>query len=311
MRYHSNATTNISQRQYIKQSSKSSRDLANELKVSHVTCNKWIRADQIKDRPCRPHNIHYVLSKADERIIISIRDKTLLSIDDLLDALEPYFPNLTRSTLYRTLCRYRRNRLAKDEKSKSKQFAKYDPGFVHIDILDLPVINRKKYYCFLAVDRVTRMIFLEVYERKTKREAADFLIKCLSFFPFRIHTILTDNGRQFVMHNQTSFGKRCKSRTLFEIICQLAGIRTRTTKPYHPWTNGMAERMVRTVKEHTIRIERYGSPQELIDSIRKFEQYHNCYRKLRVIGKKTPMQLAIEWHSKKPEIFISNPTEIC
>lgn len=313
MHYHSNATTNIAQRQYIKNNKdcKSSRDLADELKVSHVTCAKWANAGQTEDKTSKPHTINYVLSKIDERIIIAVRDKALLSLDDLLEALESYLPHLKRPTLYRTLLRYNRNKLNEEQKREVKQFAKYDPGFVHIDIFDLPVIEEQKYYCFLAIDRVTRLVLLEVYPRKTKREAADFLTKCLDFFPFRIHTILTDNGRQFTMRGQTSFGKKSIGGTLFEILCDIAQITYKKTKPYHPWTNGMAERMVGVTKEHTTKLQRYKTIQELIIHITKFQHYHNRHRRLRALNRKTPVQCALEWHRKKPELFLQNPIVWC
>jgi len=309
MQYHSNAKTNVNQRQYIHESKKSSRTLAEEVKVSHVTCNKWKNAPQAKDQTSRPHTIHYALTKADERIIIAVRDKGFL-LDDILDALEPYISGLKRSNLYRTLVRYKRNKLTTGQKRETKKFATYDPGFVHIDIFDLPKIKNRKYCCFLAVDRVTRLMFLQVYARKSKFEAADFLTKCLQFFPFRIHTILTDNGRQFRMKGQTSFGEKCKSKGLFETICDIAGIKYRHTKPFHPWTNGMAEIRVKMVKAHTTKVHRYKNVQEAIADIYRFQNVYNSSRKLKVLGRKTPLDVTTEWWYKKPKIFIFDPTQM-
>ena len=39
---------------------------------------------------------------------------------------------------------------------------------------------------------------------------------------------------------------------IFDRVCKEHGILHALTKPYHPWTNGQAERMNRTVKEATV-----------------------------------------------------------
>ena len=38
-----------------------------------------------------------------------------------------------------------------------------------------------------------------VYEHKDKKAATDFLRQCLSFFPFQLDKILTDNAREFTL----------------------------------------------------------------------------------------------------------------
>ena len=45
---------------------------------------------------------------------------------------------------------------------------------------------------FVAIDRATWLAYLAVYARKNKEAAADFLSKCLAFFPFRVEKLLTD-----------------------------------------------------------------------------------------------------------------------
>jgi transposase InsO family protein len=38
---------------------------------------------------------------------------------------------------------------------------------------------------------------------------------------------------------------------IFDRVCDQHGIEHRLTKPYHPWTNGQAERMNRTIRDAT------------------------------------------------------------
>lgn len=91
--------------------------------------------------------------------------------------------------------------------------------------------------------------------------ASAFLKVLVKTVPYRIHTILTDNGVQFVDCyqgvSQTWIGH------IFGRTCQSNGIEHRLTKPYHPWTNGQAERMVRTIKEATVKSFHYASIHEL------------------------------------------------
>jgi Integrase core domain len=44
------------------------------------------------------------------------------------------------------------------------------------------------------------------------------------------------------------------SMHVFDRVCREHGIEHRLTKPYHPWTNGQAERMNRTIKDATVKV---------------------------------------------------------
>ena len=84
---------------------------------------------------------------------------------------------------------------------------------------------------------------------------ADFLRGMVAAFPYQIHTVLTDNGMAFadLPKNRNGPSRRYLGAHIFDRVCAENGIEHRLTKPYHPWTNGQAERMNRTIKEATVR----------------------------------------------------------
>ena len=80
-----------------------------------------------------------------------------------------------------------------------------------------------------------------------------FLREVVRAFPYAIHTVLTDNGVQFTPRKQDIWD----SDHIFDRICSEHDIEHRLTKPYHPWTNGQAERMNRTIKDATTKAFHY------------------------------------------------------
>ncbi len=72
----------------------------------------------------------------------------------------------------------------------------------------------------------------------------------------------------------------------------------------------MAERMVRIIKEHTIKLERYAAPEEAVISLLQFQDTHNFKCRLKVLGFKTPYQITMEWFIKELRLFIKNPNEL-
>ncbi|MDA9536892.1 transposase, partial [Bradyrhizobium sp. CCBAU 21362] len=90
--------------------------------------------------------------------------------------------------------------------------------------------------------------------RKTGRTSASaFLEALIAAVPYKIHTVLTDNGIQFTFPPRYADGPTARYTThMFDIRCQENGIEHRLTKIKHPWTNGQVERMNRTIKEATV-----------------------------------------------------------
>ena len=79
-----------------------------------------------------------MLTPEEEAIVVAFRRHTLLPLDDCLYGLQPTIPHLTRSSLHRCLERHGISRLPEMEgdKPKTKRFADYAIGYMHIDIAD-------------------------------------------------------------------------------------------------------------------------------------------------------------------------------
>ncbi len=65
-----------------------------------------------------------------------------------------------------------------------------------------------------GVVRVSKIAFVWVSESKTKEMGARFLRKALSFYPYKVHYILTDNGFEFCYDGFPRAGKQKRSSPL-------------------------------------------------------------------------------------------------
>jgi len=72
----------------------------------------------------------------------------------------------------------------------------------------------------------------------------------------------------------------------------------------------LAERMVRTTKENTVKITHYQNVSEAIQNFKRFQNYHNYSRKLKMLQKRTSYEKIIKWYEKKPELFIYHPANM-
>ena len=144
------------------------------------------------------------------------------------------------------------------DKPKKKKLRKYPIGYVHIDIAEVRA-SQGKLRLFVAIDRTSKFVYVELHERAGKMVAAQFLRNFIAILPYRIHTILTDNGVQFTNRKQdtTAF------EHIFDRVCSENEIEHRLTKIAHPWTNGQVERVNRTLKEATMKRYHYDTQDQL------------------------------------------------
>lgn len=295
---HRNAKTNRHLRQLIQTSSKSIRRLADELCLSPTTVFKWKHAGRVDNLSTRPKTIHYRLTKLEERILVKVRRHLRLPAVECVQLLKPHIPKLTPATAYRILFRYGLSVLPQPFKTVGK-FPQYLPGFFHLDLAYLPVLGGRltRKYLLVAIDRTTKLIFLMIVAGKHQQYAVRFLRALVNWCPYRIHRILTDNGREF--------GKQ------FATACLSLGIKLRRTKVKHPWTNGQAEITVKLIKQETVWVSFYRDYPHLDRELAIWLNGYNLIRPLKRLDGNTPYQALVEWQKKKPEIFlkeISNKT---
>jgi hypothetical protein len=112
--------------------------------------------------------------------------------------LQPTIPHLTRSSLHRCFQRHGISRLpdtAGDTPRRSK-FKRYPIGFFHIDIAEVRT-EEGRLYLLVAIDRTSKFAVVELHEKVTRRVAGNFLRALIAAVPYRVHTVLTDNGTHF------------------------------------------------------------------------------------------------------------------
>jgi hypothetical protein len=80
--------------------------------------------------------------------------------------------------------------------------------------------------------------------RPIRHTATDFLKAVIKAGPYKIHTVLTDDGIQFTNLSKNCIGRCARLRAhMFDILCDANSIEHRRTEPNHSWTNDQVDRM--------------------------------------------------------------------
>jgi len=101
--------------------------------------------------------------------------------------------------------------------------------------------------------------------------------------------VLTDNGMAFA---------------------DLPRNRNGPTRPYHPWTNGQAERARRTVKDATIETSHHPGLESLKAHVIAFVSARSFARHLKALRWKTPFEAVCHAWNTTPDIFKPDPRHL-
>jgi len=307
---HGSATTTEAIRRAIQNSQESLRALSKRYGINQKTVAKWKKRTSTADLPTGPKEpSSTVLSVEEEAIIVAFRRHTLLPLDDCLYALQPTIPHLTRSSLHRCLQRHSISRLPEVEgdKPQKKKFKRYPIGYFHIDIAEVQTAEGKL-YLYVAIDRTSKFAFVQVVRKTGRTSASAFLVALIKAVPYKIHTVLTDNGIQFTFPPRYADGPTARYIThMFDMRCQENGIEHRLTKVKHPWTNGQVERMNRTIKEATVKRFHYDDHAQFEAHLADFIDAYNFGRRLKTLKGLTPYEHICKVWTLEPQRFRLNP----
>ena len=305
IKLHPNATTTPKTRAYIQASACSAAELAGKLGVSETTIRRWRKRTSTADRSHRPHRLQTGFDATEEEIAVELRTRLGLSLDDILEVMRRCLrPSISRSALHRCL---QRNGVSAQPKTPRKPVQRFETdqpiGFIHIDVKYLTALDKRRSFAYVAIDRATRFVYVEVLPDRKGRTGAAFLERFLAAFPLKVHTVLTDNGVEFTDRFAVDKPGKPEGQPSgshpFDRVCRGNAIKHVLARPFRPQTNGLVERFNRRLAE-AIALQppngqnsgknRFASHQQRDLFIQTFVTNYNNTR-LRCLGFKAPLDI--------------------
>ena len=191
--------------------------------------------------------------------------------------------------VYGVLKRHGLNKLPQNQHKKSMEhFERYEkkvPGHrIQIDVKFLTFTNKKgksvKRFQYTAIDDATRARALKIYKYHSQKCAVDFVDYVVSKFPFRIHTLQTDNGHEF----QSQFHWHCEDLGMWHVYIRKAS----------PHLNGKVERSHPTDKQEFYQLIECTDDIDILAKFKEWEAFYTCHRPHGLFKGKTPYEVLKE-----------------
>lgn len=173
-------------------------------------------------------------------------------------------------------------------KAKRELRNKYPGVLVEIDTKHLYILG-KRFYLFAAIDTKSKLGFIHAYKNGSSLSGADFLLKVIAHFPFKIEAVNTDNGSEYLLN----FHKLCEGLSIIHYF----------THPSSPKMNPQVERFIQTVQ-----YEFFNYQDDLINDLdminqrcQIFNDKYNHKRFHKALNYKTPAEYVKYYYQKKGE----------
>jgi len=245
----------------------------------------------MQDRSSRPVRSPQLVSLAQEERVVLLRRLNGWG-PDRIAALT----GMPRSTVHRVI-RRRGLQARKAERPPTLRYEYARPGeMLHVDAKKLGRIGQIGHrihgdrrrrsrragweVLHMAIDDATRLVYCEILNDECGRTTALFLIRAIRWFRTQgvvPQRVLTDNGNPY------------RSR-VWRRVCRAARVSHRRTRPYHPQTNGKAERWIRTVLSECLYLHVFQNSQERQLGLVSFVRWYNQHRPHRSLAGLPPAQ---------------------
>jgi transposase InsO family protein len=286
--------------------------VAAEMGISRTTAYRWwTRYRQpgqagLVDRPSRAHHHPRRTPAHLEAAVLQLRQARKLGPARIAPLV-----GLPASTVYRVLCRHRRNRLAWMDRPTGQLIRRYEraqPGeLLHVDVKKLGRLrdggghwvhgrdsaqhrgrDRDRHrgrspgydYIHAAVDDHSRLAYAEILADEQAATCAGFLRRAGRFFAapgIAIQRVLTDNA----------FASS-RSAQVQAAVAEL-GATQRFCRPYHPETNGKVERCNRTLLAEWAYVRPYLTNTERTAALDGWLHLYNHHRAHTALGGHPPI----------------------
>jgi transposase InsO family protein len=313
IKLHKNARTTPAARAEIAASTERACVLAARYGVTEATIYKWKKRDSFVDKSHTADRLQTTLSPAQEAIVVELRKTLFLPLDDLLAVTREFLcADVSRSGLDRCLRRHGVGNLhdlkPATPKEPHKAFKAYEPGYLHMDVKYLPQMadESKRSYLFVAIDRATRWVFVQIKTDKTARSASSFLKALHKACPIKIQKLLTDNGKEFTDRLFAIKEREPSGEHEFDRLCQALDIEHRLTQPRTPKTNGMVERFNGRIAD-VLKTNRFNSAEDMAQTLMRYVALYNHQLPQSALKSKTPMQTMKDWYASHPHLFHKRP----
>lgn len=232
LKQHANATTTPEMRAFIRESDLPTAVLARLLKISEATVRKWRSRETTNDASHTPRRLKTTLSPSQEYVVVELRQRLLLSLDELLVVCKEFVhPDVSRAGLQRCLKRNGVSRLGDIEdggelmnadepirvaiESKKEQKAlmpEVSPEamknvlgvdqneIVNVKVTKLPDFDGEscKRRLLIANDPGSGWVYVDVYDGDEMKAAERYMSHVLNNAPFHIRKILAGNYNDFL-----------------------------------------------------------------------------------------------------------------
>lgn len=190
-------------------------------------------------------------------------------------------------------------KLRNKERRKNRYEKMYPGEMLHGDTKKLPPLRKGNHRSpiliprqtlFIAIDDHSRYLTADLLPDKTMWSSAIFLENIALRLPFKVERYYTDNGSEY-KGNDTHAVPSC---------CARLGIQQQFTQIKHPWTNGKAERVIKTLLTEWYLKEKstFINIKQMKESLYKYVDYYNHERSHQSLNSMTPIQKLTSFYEK-------------
>jgi transposase InsO family protein len=272
---------------------------AESMQISRQTASKWWGRYAregiagLRDRSSRPRRSPRQTPAALEQQMLALRADRKLGPARIAGIL-----GVPASTVHRVLVRAGVNRLRWMDRPTGRLVRRIETSrcgeLVHIDVKKLaripdggghrmlgdvvgrPNQRQRAGYTHIhsAIDAYSRLAYSEFAGLENTPNCVGFLERAVAWFAahgIATERVLTDNGNGYRSHQWAR-------------SCARMGIAHTRTRPYHPATNGKAERFNRTLLDEWAYVRFYGSEAERAATLDGFVHTYNHHRYHTAVG---------------------------